>query len=283
MPETNIIKFAAIIQNRNSATKFLCDKFVKQGNQLHCIRCGHKKYYIQSRERLRCAKCRKDYRPFQNTVLGSIRIDFQKWLVLIKLFKLCISANEAARETGVSYPTALAAYDCMRRAIVKHMAKSDSQLKGEIEADEAYFGGRRKGQRGRAAKNKQIVFGVLERRGKVSIEIVKNVRAKTLLKHTIKKVRMGSMIYTDKFKSYDTLVFHGYKHRSVNHKVIFARGNVHINSLEGFWSFAKERLAKYHGIKSSKFLYYIKEMEWRYNNRNDDLFELLLGYLLGGK
>lgn len=283
MTKTNIIKFASIIQSRNSATKFLCDRFIKLGNEIRCTHCDHKEYYVQTRERLRCAKCKKDYRPFQDTALGSIKIDFQKWLALIELFKLCISANEAAKEAEVSYPTALAAYDCMRMAIVKHMARTDSQLRGEIEADEAYFGGKRKGQRGRAAKNKQIVFGVLERKGRVSIEIVKNVKAKTLLKQTVKKVRLGSMIYTDKFKSYDTLVFHGYKHRSVNHKVVFARGTVHINSLEGFWSFAKERLAKYHGIKSSKFLYYIKEMEWRYNNRNDDLFELLLEYLLGGK
>lgn len=283
MTKTNIIKFASIIQSRNSATKFLCDRFIKLGNEIRCTHRDHKEYYVQTRERLRCAKCKKDYRPFQDTALGSIKIDFQKWLALIELFKLCISANEAAKEAEVSYPTALAAYDCMRMAIVKHMARTDSQLRGEIEADEAYFGGKRKGQRGRAAKNKQIVFGVLERKGRVSIEIVKNVKAKTLLKQTVKKVRLGSMIYTDKFKSYDTLVFHGYKHRSVNHKVVFARGTVHINSLEGFWSFAKERLAKYHGIKSSKFLYYIKEMEWRYNNRNDDLFELLLEYLLGGK
>ena len=165
----------------------MCDKFLKMGNRIKCVHCRHEKYYVQSRERLRCAKCKKDYRPFQNTPLGSIKISFQKWLVLIKLFKLCISANEAAKEAGVSYPTALAAYDCMRMAIVKHMAKSDSQLRGEIEADEAYFGGKRKGKRGRGAGNKQIVFGVLERRGKVSIEIVKNVKAKTLLRHTVKK------------------------------------------------------------------------------------------------
>lgn len=154
MPETNIIKFAEIIQNRNSATKFLCDKFLKMGNRIKCVHCRHEKYYVQSRERLRCAKCKKDYRPFQNTPLGSIKISFQKWLVLIKLFKLCISANEAAKEAGVSYPTALAAYDCMRMAIVKHMAKSDSQLRGEIEADEAYFGGEEEGQEG-ARRRKQ--------------------------------------------------------------------------------------------------------------------------------
>ena len=71
---------------------------------------------------------------------------------MIKLFKLCISANAAAKEAGASYPTALAAYDCMRMTIVKHMAKSDSQLRGEIEADKAYFGGKRKGKRGRGAE-----------------------------------------------------------------------------------------------------------------------------------
>jgi len=61
---------------------------------------------------------------------------------------------------------------------------------------------------------------------------------------------------------------------------MFAKGDVYINGIEGFWSFAKENMAKHHGVSSDKFLLYIKEMEWRYNNRNKDLFDLLLRYML---
>lgn len=139
----------------------------------------------------------------------------------------------------------------------------------------------KEGNRGRGAKNKTIVFGILERKGKVSVDIVSNVSAGTLLASTVKKVKRGSIVYTDKWHGYDSLMFSGYKHMSVDHKKIFANGRVYINGIEGFWSFAKERMAKYHGISADKFLLYIKEMEWRYNNRGADTFSLLVDYVLG--
>ncbi len=181
----------------------------------------------------------------------------------------------------ISYKTTLKAFDIIRYCILEELAKSDRVLKGKIEEDEAYFGGKRKGNRGRGARNKTIVFGILERNGKVHVEIVKNVKAKTLLASTIKKVRKGSIVYTDKWYGYDSLIFNGYKHFSVDHSKMFAKGDVYINGIEGFWSFAKENMVKYHGVSSDKFLLYIKEMEWRYNNRNNDLFDLLLRYMLG--
>ena len=154
-------------------------------------------------------------------------------------------------------------------------------MKGEIELDESYFSGKRKGKRGRGAAGKTIVFGILERRGKVSVEIVKNVTAETLMNETVKKVRRGSIVYTDKWRGYDSLMFSGYKHLNIDHRYKFKDGKVYINGVEGFWSFAKERLIKYHGISKHKFILYLNEMEWRYNNRNDDLFEMLVYYMLG--
>jgi len=148
-------------------------------------------------------------------------------------------------------------------------------LTGEVEADESYFGGKRKGHRGRGAKNKVSVFGILERNGLVSVDVVLHVGAKTLLNMTIKKVRRGSIVYTDKFRGYDSLVFCGYRHLKVDHGKYFASGKVHINGLEGFWSFAKQRLVKYHGVSKKKFPLYLKELEYRYNNRNKNIFILL--------
>ena len=220
-------------------------------------------------------------RPFENTLLGEIKITYSTWLVVIKLFELSVSANEAAPQAGLSYKTVLKAYDILRRVIIRELAKTDKALRGEIEADEAYFWGKRKGNRGRGAKNKTIVFGMLERQGKVSLEILPNVKAETLMEATVNKTRKGSMVYTDQWKGYNGLIFHGYKHKTVNHHKMFAKGNVHINTMEGFWSFAKEKMARYHGVSRNKFILYIKEMEWIYNNRNCDLFELLTGYVLG--
>lgn len=138
-----------------------------------------------------------------------------------------------------------------------------------------------KANRSRGARNKTIVFGILERNGKVHAEIENNVKAKTLLTSTIKKVKKGSIVYTDKWRGYNSLMFHGYRDLSVDHNKMFGKGDVYINGIEGFWSFAKENMAKHHGVSSGKFLLYIKEMEWRYNNRDEDTFLLLLDYMWG--
>ena len=116
------------------------------------------------------------------------------------------------------------------------------------------------------------VFGILERDGIVKVEVVKDVCAQTLLNLTIKTVRRGSIVYTDKFRSYDALMCCGYRHLKVDHAKRFSSGKVYINGLEGFWSYAKERLIKHHGVSKEKFPLYLKEMEFRYNNRNIEIF-----------
>jgi len=108
------------------------------------------------------------------------------------------------------------------------------------------------------------------------VEVVKDVTSETLLKLTIKKVRRGSLIYTDRYKSYDGLLSLGFKHMRIDHRKRFANGKVYINGIERFWSFAKERLLKYHGVSKEKFPLYLKELEFRYNMRKNDIFDLLI-------
>ena len=155
----------------------------------------------------------------------------------------------------------------------------DDPLKGEVEADESHFGGKRKGKRGRGALGKIPVFGILERNGKVKVEVVKDVGAETLLREVIKKVKRGSLIYTDRYKGYDGLVMYGFRHERIDHSKRFANGKVYINGIEGFWSYAKERLLKYHGLSAQLFPLYLKELEFRYNMRGMDLYDELLNIL----
>jgi transposase len=144
------------------------------------------------------------------------------------------------------------------------------------------LGGRRKGNRGRGAKGKIPVFGILEREGKVKVEIVKGVTAETLLREEIKKVKRGSIIYTDKFKAYDSLVMYGFKHERIDKSIKFSNGKVYINGIEGFWSYAKERLLNFPVVSREYFVYYLKELEFRYNFRAN-LDEMLYNVLGGMK
>jgi len=158
----------------------------------------------------------------------------------------------------------------IRQCIFKFVSEDDEFLSGEVEMDESYFGGRRKVKRGRGAK------------GKVKVEIVKDVTAETRLIETIKKVKRSSIIYTDKFKAYDGLVMYGFKHERIDKSIKFSNGKVYINGIEGFWSYAKGGLLKFPVVSREYFVYYLKELEFRYNFRAN-LDEMLYNVLGGIK
>ncbi len=122
---------------------------------------------------------------------------------------------------------------------------------------------------------------ILERRGKVYTAVVPNVKAKTLLKHIKEKTKKGSVYYTDTFRSYNSLIIYG-KHERIDHTKTLVEYNKHINGIEGFWSFGKERFMKYHGINRDNYYWYLKGMEFRFNYRYEDLFKLLVKLIIGG-
>lgn len=219
-------------------------------------------------KRVKCQHCRKKY---------SLR-KLQRDLRVLYYFYLEVSARKCSSELGLDYETVSRRYAIFREAIIQHSEKEFKRLRGKVEADESYFGGRRKGNRGRGAFNKQAVFGILERNGRVYTAIVDNVSAKTLFDHIKKTTRKGSVFYTDDFKSYKDLKQYG-KHNRVKHSKTFGKGHHHINGIEGFWSYAKERFHKYHGINKRNYLQYIKEMEFRFNHRNEQLYQLLIGVI----
>ena len=202
----------------------------------------------------------------------------KRGLQVLYYFYLEVSARKCAKEMGLSSNVVASRYAEFREAIVDYLDSEFKKLHGKIEADESYFGGRPKGNRGRGAFNKQAVFGVLEGKGKVYTAEVQDVSAKTLFEHIKRKTRKGSLFYTDDFKSYKDLKQYG-KHSRVKHSKTFGKVHNHINGIEGLWSYAKERFHKYHGIKKANYLPYIKEMEFRFNHRNEPLFPLLLKIL----
>jgi len=240
-----------------------------------CPFCGGTRFGRVRRFKFKCYGCKKEWGVRRDSMLEGLRTPFAKFLMAVKLFELDTSANAAKKQLGVSYNTVYGIFDLIRKAI-SSIDLEQFSFSGEFEADESYFGGKRRGKRGRGASGKVPVFGILERGGKVRVEVVKDVRGETLLEMTIKKVKRGNLIYTDRFRSYNGLITYGFRHRRIDHGKQFANGKVYINGIEGFWSFAKERLMKYHGVKPDNFPLYLKEMEFRYNNRDQDLYDLLI-------
>ena len=186
---------------------------------------------------------------------------------LVKYFALEVPASRAAKVMGINRHSAERVYQVIRRCLARE-CELHSPLGGEVEADESYFGGRRKGPRGRGAAGKVPVFGLLKRNGKVYTRIVEDVSRKTLRQIIRTKVVPESVIYTDSFRSYDGLVLDGFKHYRINHQECFAASKrQHINGIENFWGYAKTKLKSYYGVSREHFYFYLKEMEFRFNHR----------------
>ena len=214
----------------------------------------------------------------KNRYPNRARISERKFRQLLRLFAMDLTAVQIAELTGLNRNTVNRYLRLIRERIAEY-CEAQSPLKGEVEVDESYFGARRvKGQRGRGARGKTIVFGILKRDGKVYTEIVPDCRKATLQAIIRGKVSVESVIYSDGWRGYDGLVDVGYgKHFRVDHgKDEFARGHVHINGIESFWGYAKTRLAKFRGMRKDTFYLHLKECEFRFNHRQDDLYQVLL-------
>lgn len=239
-----------------------------------CPGCGSFKVNKTARGYVKCRACG------QQKSLKKLRME----LAIIKGFYQQVPAYRLASDLGVDVKVITRVYQRLR-TIIFHTAELEgaaNKLSGEIELDEAYFGGRRKGQRGRGAAGKSLVFGLLERGGRIYTKVIENADAATLMAHIQQRTRKGSVYFTDSFRGYNSLRRYGV-HRTVNHSKQFVdrRTKNHINGLEGFWSFAKHILYNYRGVSKYNFPMYLKEVEYRYNHRKENLFKLFLRLFLG--
>jgi len=206
------------------------------------------------------------------------RITRAKFRQLLKLFALDLTATQITSLAALNRNTVNRYLRLIRQAVAEHCER-ESPFSGEVELDESYFGARRvRGKRGRGARGKTIVFGIYKRNGRVYTEIVPNCKKASLQAIIRGKVELTATIHTDGFRSYDGIVHMGYrKHYRVRHDHNeFARGSAHINGIEGFWGMAKTRLVKFRGMSRSTFYLHLKECEFRFNHRAEDIYHLLL-------
>ncbi|MDX4946196.1 MULTISPECIES: IS1595 family transposase [Providencia] len=186
---------------------------------------------------------------------------------LLKLFIAGSTARIAAELVGVHRNTAAYYFHRLRVLIAEHVDKH-TWFDGEIEQGESYFGGRRKGQRGRGAAGKVPIFGLLKSGGKVYTQVIPDAKSRTLLPMIESKIYPDSIVYTDNFSSYDVLDVSDFKHYRINHSTQFVdkkeRQN-HINGSENFWNQAKRHMRKFNGIRKAHFELHLKECEGRFN------------------
>jgi transposase len=244
----------------------------------------------QQRQSWTCLGCGHHIHPTAGTIFHKSSTSLHLWFYAMYLMtstRCGISAKQLERELGVTYKTAWRMAKEIRQ---KFMNQSDEPFGGDVpvEADESYFGGkahnmhRAKRERlgGHGTAGKTAVFGMLERRGKVVAVTVPNVSTVDLMSRIQEKVIPASIIYTDEMSAYNPLAQKGYMHERVNHsEKVYVSGDVHTNTIEGFWSLTKRGISGvYHSVSSKHLQGYLNEYAWRYLTRDDGraLFELVL-------
>jgi len=214
----------------------------------------------------------------RNKYVKRSKISEKKFREIVRLFSLDLDAVQISELSHLNRNT-VNRYLIGMRVRIAEFCELESPIAGEVEIDESYFGAKRvKGKRGRGASGKTIVFGIFNRNGKVYTEIIPDARRKTLQDIIRGRVDLDTIIHSDGWRGYNGLVDLGYrKHFRVYHgKNEFVRGMTHINGIESFWGFAKTRLVKFRGIRKESFYFHLKECEFRFNYRHENIYQLML-------
>ncbi|MGE0650507.1 MAG: IS1595 family transposase [Alphaproteobacteria bacterium] len=256
---------------------------VRYGMKWDCPKCGKATNWSRIRKEpaYQCQWCGHHIHPMAGTPFQSTRTSLQKWFYAMFLFTTTrngVAAKELQRQLGVTYKCAWR----MGHEIRKYLAYVDGDAplggSGIVEADETFIGGH--APQDRALENKSIVLGMVERGGEIVARVVRTRSIHDMVPLILTHVKRGTRIMTDEHQTYTALTEEGYRHEFVTHVAKeWVRGDVHTNTLEGFWAALKRAINGTHIWVSRKHLdKYLGEFEFRYNLRKQPhlMFDLLL-------
>jgi transposase-like protein len=237
-----------------------------------CVHCGYSKkiYSINDGKLYKCAKCRKQFTVRVGTIFEDSALPLQKWFMAIYLItahKKGISSVQLSKDIEVTQKTAWFMLHRIRYAV--RTARFGKKLSGTVEADETYVGGRGH-KHGRGSENKIPIFGMAERGGKIEAEAVTRVNRKTLQAVLKERVDSDANMMTDEWKAYNKLDRWFNSHKRVHHNAKeYVRGDVHVNTIESFWSMLKRGIyGIYHHVSRKHLDKYVDEFEFRCNSKH---------------
>jgi transposase len=247
----------------------------------YCETCkADKKHHrVTGRTAYACETCGWHIYPLAGTILEKTTTRLRTWFYAMYLMgstRCGISAKQIQRETSVTYKTAWRMFKQIRSL----MSDGDLQLEGSsVEMDETYMGGRlRIGSAGRGRlRNKTRVAGIVERKGKIIAKIATETGNQQLLNLAAEHILPESTVYTDEYRAYNALGELkkdgkplGYQHRRIHHASrVYVMGDIHTNTVEGFWSLLKRGIGGvYHAVSQKYLQTYLDEYTFRYNRRD---------------
>jgi transposase-like protein len=274
--------FQAQFPDDAACLEWLKDYFYPNG--ILCKNCKRvtKHHRVASRPSYCCDHCGNHVHPTADTIFHKSPPPLTTWfyaMYLMSATRCGISAKQIERETGVTYKTAWRMFKQVRS-----MLGENDPIGGKgrsVEADEMYYGGYRKsggGRRLRGDRGEQLktpVIGMVERKGRVIARTVENAAGASLLPKIREYVMPKSTVFTDEHPSYHGVPHikeRGYLHRRINHSAkVYVMGDIHTNTIEGFWSLVKRGISGvYHSVGSNYLQTYLNEYSFRYNRRFDE-------------
>jgi transposase len=252
------------------------------GGITECAKCGveRKHHRVTGRPAYACDYCGSMISPMAGTIFEKSSTSLRTWFYAMYLMgstRCGISAKQIQRETGVTYKTAWRIF----RQVRSLLSENEDKLEGSksVEVDEMYHGGKRRGYRGRATPgdpHKTAVIGLVERNrkdgrpGRVIAKTLPDVSKASLHGAIHEYVLPSSTVFTDDFSSYDGLEIRGYKHKRIRHSAkVYVMGDIHTNTIEGFWSLVKRGIGGvYHNVSHKHLQSYLDEYSFRYNRRD---------------
>jgi transposase len=243
---------------------------------IFCKNCEQitKHYRVASRPSYCCEHCGNHVHPTADTIFHKSPTPLTIWFYAIYLMSATrcgISAKQIERETGVTYKTAWRMFKQIRSMLTDEKSGPIGGFGRKVEMDETYYGSRSEGKRGRGT-DKTPVVGMVQRRGQVRAFVAADVKADTLRGLIKEHVLPKSTVFTDDFRSYNGLDARGYMHHRINHSErVYVAGDVHTNTIEGFWSLVKRGIGGvYHSVGRDYLQTYFDEYSFRYNRRFDE-------------
>jgi len=274
------------------------ERFSPDGEHAHCGRCETERVFkryatADRRPAWYCATCGFRIHPLKGTIFEKSSTSLQMWFYAMYIMastRCGVSAKQLERELGVTYKTAWRMFNLIRN---KLMADDDqTPLSGEVEADETFVGGKpresyrrevvRRGWNMQTAywDRKAVVFGAVERHGRIRVSTIPNSRQRTLEAKVTEYVLPSSILYTDDFKAYQRIGKAKYTHRRINHSArVYVQGDTHTQTIEGFFGLFKSGVrGAYHAVSHKWLQGYLNEYAWRYNRRKMEgsMFHALL-------
>ncbi|MBM3813261.1 MAG: IS1595 family transposase [Acidimicrobiia bacterium] len=263
-----------------------------------CPRCGSDNVGFVATRRIWQCKTRHDHAQFSiktGSIFEDSPITLDKWLMVMWMLANCkngVSSYEISRATGITQKSTW--FMLQRIRLAMQDGGTGGKLSGDVEVDETFIGGKARNMHkdvrkrritGRGGKDKTIVFGMLERGGKVRAGVVDGRKKKNVQPLIREHIEASSAIFSDELKSYDGLATN-YQHAVINHAVEYVNQNVHTNGMENFWSLLKRGLhGTYISVEPFHLFRYVDEQAFRFNNRREmddsDRFSLAVSQIVG--